>query len=130
MAAFLRSGNQRIFNYPKIMEPLRDQLRKNTESIATQEKITIQFIRSSHTRKESIVKEILADRGLHPGLVCILSAMEGCPSFMPWHNKEKGHTFLKYKQAKCCHFYFYFIDPPATLINILGPKAVVGKHNI
>ena len=44
-----------------------------------------------------------------------------------------GWRFYKGKEILACAVhgfdYFYFIDPPATLINILGPKAVVGKHN-
>lgn len=42
-----------------------------------------------------------------------------------------GWRFYKGKEILACAVhgfdYFYFIDPPATLISILGPKAVAGK---
>ena len=42
-----------------------------------------------------------------------------------------GWRFYKGKEILACAVhgfdYFYFIEPPATLINILGPKAVAGK---
>jgi hypothetical protein len=41
-----------------------------------------------NVRKEDRVKAVLAKRGDHPGLVCILSAMEACSTYKPWHNKK------------------------------------------
>jgi len=37
-------------------------------------------------RKQQWVKEMLEKRGEEPGLVCILSAMEPCGSYKPWHD--------------------------------------------
>ena len=41
------------------------------------------------------MKEVLARRGEHPGLVAILSAIKLCSSYKPWHDKQAGKTFLK-----------------------------------
>jgi hypothetical protein len=35
--------------------------------------------------------------------------MEPCSSFRPWHNKQTGQTYLRSCEAKCLHYYFYFI---------------------
>jgi hypothetical protein len=35
--------------------------------------------------------------------------MEACASFEPWHDKQTGRTFLKGREAKCLHYYFYFL---------------------
>jgi hypothetical protein len=40
-----------------------------------------------NTHKEDIVAKVLAARGDHPGLVHIISAMEACDSYKPWHDK-------------------------------------------
>jgi uncharacterized membrane protein len=40
------------------------------------------------------VHKILKKRGNHQGLVCIFSAMEGCSSYKPWHDKPSGRTLL------------------------------------
>jgi hypothetical protein len=42
--------------------------------------------------------------------VHILSAMEQCEAYQPWHDKRTGKTFVKRTQGKCLHYYFYFID--------------------
>jgi len=111
MTAYLYSQKIRIFDYAKFAEPFRVQIRNKAEQIAKQNDISIEFVRKSYMRKEAIVKKVLDKRGYHDGLVHILSAMESCGSYKPWHNKKTGKTYLKGTQAKCLHYYFYFIDP-------------------
>ena len=87
MTSYLKTHGIRIFDYTKFAEPLRDQIRSNADRLAEDNGIEIQFVRKSNVRKETIVAKILADRGDEPGLVCILSAMEACQSYKPWHDK-------------------------------------------
>lgn len=110
MSAELRRRRVRIFDFPKFAEPLRDEIRDNAERLARDNGLEIEFIRKRNFRKEQRVKEILRERGEHPGLVHIFSAMESCPSFQPWHNKKTGKTYLRHRDAQCLHYYFYFID--------------------
>jgi hypothetical protein len=100
----------RIFDYPKFAEPFRGQLHENAERLAAEAGIEIEFLSKRNTRKEDRVKEAAARRGEHPGLVCILSAMEPCSTYKPWHDKQTGKTFLKPDDGKRLHYYFYFID--------------------
>ena len=122
MAAHLRSHNIRLFDYPRFAEPLRDEIRVNAERVAQESGLDIEFIRSKGSfRKEARVQEILAKRGDHPGLVHIFSAMEACPSFEPWHDKQTSRTFLKGREAKCLHYYFYFIHEEFGLCYLRVP---------
>ena len=111
MTSYLYSQNIRIFDYAKFAEPFKEELRANAEQIAKGNNLEIEFVRKSHIRKEDLVKKVLDKRGYHTGLVHILSAMESCNSYKPWHDKKTGKTFLKGTQGKCLHYYFYFIDP-------------------
>lgn len=86
MTSYLRAHGIRIFDYTKFAEPLRDQIRKNAEQLAESNGIEIQFLRKSNHRKEDIVRKVLDERGDAPGLVCILSAMEMCQTYKPWHS--------------------------------------------
>lgn len=121
MTSYLYAHNIRIFDYPLFAQPLREQIRENAENLARENGIEIEFIRKASFRKEERVKEILAQRGHHPGLVCILSAMESCTSYKPWHNKTTGKTFLKPDSGKCLHYYFYFIDEELGLCHVRVP---------
>lgn len=110
MTSYLYSKGVRIFDYPKFAEPFKNELRANAEQLAKDNGLEIEFVAKSHIRKEDLVKKVLDKRGTHAGLVHILSAMEACGSYKPWHDKHLGKTFLKSAQSKCLHYYFYFID--------------------
>jgi hypothetical protein len=123
MTRHLRTHNIRCFDYAKsFAEPLRNELRANAEAVAQAAGLTIEFIRCQHDfRKESRVQEILQERGDQPGLVHIFSAMECCAAFQPWHDKQTHQTAMRYTEAKCLHYYFYFIDPEFGLCYLRVP---------
>lgn len=121
MTGYLYENGIRIFDYANFAQPFREQLRANAEKLAKANSIEIQFIRKSHIRKEDIVQKVLSQRGDAPGLVCILSAMELCESYRPWHNKKTGQTYLKANSSKCLHYYFYFIDEVFGLCYVRVP---------
>jgi hypothetical protein len=68
-----------------------------------------------------VVARVLAQRGDHPGLVHIVSAMEACDSYRPWHDKASGKTFVRPDSGKCLHYYFYFMDADLGLIYLRVP---------
>jgi len=117
----------RIFDYPRWAEPLRDAIRESMEHMAAENGIEIEFIRSKKNkfRQEKRVQELLDQRGDEPGgLVCILSAMEPCGSYKPWHDKKTHKTYLKPADGKCLHYYVYFIDPDLGLCYVRVPTSL------
>lgn len=121
MALFLSYRHIRIFDYPRFAEPLRDELRDNADRIARENGIEVEFIRKKNFRKEDRIRDILKNRGTHPGLVHIFSAMEPCQTYKPWHDKVTHKTFLKASDGKCLHYYFYFIDEELGLAYVRVP---------
>jgi hypothetical protein len=121
MTAFLSARQIRIFDYPRFAEPLRDRVRDRAAELARAAGVTIEHIAKSHIRKEDIVARVLSRRGDHPGLVHIISAMEACDSYKPWHDKRTDRTFLRPNSGKCLHYYFYFIDAELGLIYLRVP---------
>jgi len=127
----------KIFDYPKFAEPFKDTIRANAERIAKEHGLEIEFIRKSGIRKESIISEKIEKRGNHPGIVHIISAMEACNTYKPWHNKTTGKTFLRPDTSKCLHYYFYFIDEQVGLGYVRVPtwcpfrlQVYVNGHNL
>lgn len=112
MTKYLYTQQIRIFDYIQFAEPLRDLIRENAQAVAKANGLEIEFISKKDAfRKEERVKELIAQRGDHFGLVHIFSAMEGCQAYRPWHNKKTHKTYVKQTKGKCLHYYFYFIDP-------------------
>lgn len=123
MTGYLYAHDIRIFDYAKVFaEPLRDLIRANAQSIAEENGLTIEFIAHSESfRKEERVRRILETRGDHPGLVHIFAAMERCPTYRPWYDKQISKTYLRASQSKCMHYYFYFIDQDLGLCYLRVP---------
>jgi hypothetical protein len=121
MTGYLYQQNMRIFDYAKFVEPFREQIRDNAERLAKESGVAIEFVRKKDFRKEKRIQAILEERGEAPGLAHIFSAMESCPSYQPWHDKQTGKTFLRADSGKCLHYYFYFIDEELGLCYLRVP---------
>jgi len=121
MTRFLYASGIRIFDYPQFAQTLRDRVRDRATALASDAGVTVEHVAKSHIRKEEIVARVLAQRGDHPGLVHIISAMEACDSYRPWHDKASGKTFVRPDSGKCLHYYFYFMDAALGLIYLRVP---------
>jgi hypothetical protein len=121
MTSFLYAKGIRIFDYAHFAEPLRDQIRERAQQLAAEQGASIEHIAKAHIRKEEVVAKVLAARTDHPGLVHVISAMEACESYKPWHDKASGKTYLRPDSGKCLHYYFYFIDEVLGLCYLRVP---------
>jgi len=84
--------------------------------------LQIEFIRTLKAfRKANRVPSMLAERGDHPGLVRIFSAMEACSSYRPWYDKASGKTLFKPITGPCLHDSFYFSDAQFGLCSVRVP---------
>ncbi len=97
MATTLDARDIRLFDYAKLFaEPLRDAIKAHATKLAAAEGIEVEYIKKpTNYRKEDRIRQILAERGTHPGLVHIFSVMELCSSYRPWHDKRTGLTHLR-----------------------------------
>ena len=121
MTRFLHAAGIRIFDYPQFAMKLRDRIRECAASLAVEAGVPIEHIAKSHIRKEDVVAQVLARRGAQPGLVHIISAMEACDSYRPWHDKATGKNFVRPDRRKCLHYYFYFMDAAFGLVYLRVP---------
>jgi hypothetical protein len=126
MTSFLRSRGIRIFDYQQFALPLRERIRANAQALAAEHGGAIEHIGKAHIRKEDVVAKVLATRGDAPGLVHVMSAMEACATYQPWHDKASGRTFLRPDTTKCLHYYFYWMDRELGLI--YGSRGSAGSE--
>ena len=103
MTSFLYSAGIPIFKYPEFALMLRDRVRVRAASLAAEAGIEIEHIAKSHVRKEAVVAKVLEQRGEHPGLVHVISAMEACDCYKPWHDKTTHKTFVRPDSGKCLY---------------------------
>ena len=121
MTGYLNAKGIRIFDYPEFAKTLRDRVRDRAASLAAEAGVTIEHISKPHVRKEDVVARVLQHRGDHPGLVHIISAMEACDAYKPWHDKQTHKTFIRPDSGKCLHYYFYVQDAKFGLVYLRVP---------
>jgi hypothetical protein len=76
MTGYLNANGIRILEYPEFAKMLRDRVRERAAALAAEAGVTIEHVGKAHIRKEDVVARVIAERGDHPGLVHIISAME------------------------------------------------------
>ena len=121
MEAVLRDRGVRLVDYPRWAQQWRDALQAHAEQLATQAGLEIEFIPKKNFRKEDKVQAVLRQRGEHPGLVWIFSALELCHRYRPWFDKAHQRWVLKPEGGKCLHYYFYFVDEELGLCFVRLP---------
>jgi hypothetical protein len=73
------------------------------------------FLQGKH-RKEKLVDEILRQRPILEGLICVFCCMECCSSFQLIAGKDRPRLVNKRRQQRV--LYFDFLDPELGLIHI------------
>ena len=121
MTRFLYAKGIRIFDYPAFAMALRERVREAAARLAAAAGIEVEHIAKSHIRKEAVVAKVLERRGDHPGLVHVISAMEACNAYQPWHDKQTHKTSVRPDSGKCLHYYFYFMDAELGLVYLRVP---------
>lgn len=121
MTAYLTKRQMRIFDFFQFAKPLTEAIKANAEALAAASGLTIDYVRKKNFRKEDKVQAVLKERGTHPGLVWIFSALEPCTTYQPWHDKNSGRTYLRPDDGKCLHYHFYFVDAELGLCYVRVP---------
>jgi hypothetical protein len=69
------------------------------------------YLPSGATRKEEVARRILAEDPVEEGLICMLRAVEPCPSFEIRRDRARKLLVLEPRIRKCLFYYQYFLDP-------------------
>src|SRR5690606_12786434 len=78
----------------------------------------LHYLYSSSLRKEDYARRIAEQDGVTEGLVCVLTAVEPCHTFMVGPNRERKRLELRAQPGKCLHQYFYLIDRELGWLNV------------
>jgi hypothetical protein len=92
-----------------------DALVEHAQRLAQEAGAEYRFLQGK-CRKDKLVEEILRQRPIFEGLICVLCCMECCPSFQLVSGKDRPRLVNKRRQQRV--LYFYFLDPELGLIYI------------
>ena len=74
--AYLSARGIRIFDFHEFAKPLTASVKAHAERLAAEAGLEIHYIRKKDFRKQDRIREVLAERGHHPGLVWVFSAWQ------------------------------------------------------
>jgi hypothetical protein len=93
-------------------------VKDSVSAVVEQAGRSVEYLPSSETSKEDLVRQVLRREGIDRGLVCAFSCVEPCQSYDIHRNRETKHIDLVPRLRKCLHFYLYFIDPKLGLCHV------------
>jgi len=89
---------------------MTEQLKEACCRLARDQNRPIVYVRSAHTDKDQLARQIAAKDGITKGLVAILTCVEPCMSFEIYRNKDQKKLEPVYRPRKCLVLYQYWID--------------------
>ncbi len=87
----------------------------HAKRLAEKSGVEYKYLQGTH-RKEALVDDILRQRAINTGLICVLCCMECCPSFKLRYGKGRPSLVNARRQQRV--LYFYFLDPQLDLIHV------------
>ncbi|HCF58168.1 MAG TPA: MarR family transcriptional regulator [Myxococcales bacterium] len=118
MQGFLTRQGTRVFDFAEFSKPLTEQLRAIARTLADDHGLKIEHANRRTFDKEAYVAKVPAERGDHPGLVSIISAMEVCSTYEARIDPKTKKPVLRRDNGKCIHYYYYFIAPDLGLCHL------------
>lgn len=107
---YLRANHILLKDFKAHAISLAKQLKENAQSLAQKHNAQYIYLKDSKQSNEELVKGIIKQRGVHPGLVAVITNLETQYGFDIQGNQAARKIELKARQRKCLHIYYYFID--------------------
>jgi hypothetical protein len=100
----------------RFFEAETQRIRDHVVSLAAAAGRPVEYLTGSSTHRSGTSKEAraraIAERdGVTEGLVCVLSVVEPCRSFVVTPNRQTRRLEVVRRPRKCLHYYLYRIDP-------------------
>ena len=107
---FLRVNSILLKDFKNYAISLSEEIKTNAKNLAESKNAPYIYFNDSKHRNEKEIKQIISQRGEHPGLVAVITKLELDNSYDIRLNKETNKLELKPRKRKSLHIYFYFID--------------------
>jgi hypothetical protein len=106
----LRANHILLKDFKQYAIALATELKQNAYKLAEENNAKFIYLKDSKQSNEELVKELIKQRGDHPGLIAVITNLETDYGFDIQGSKTENKLELKARRRKCLHIYFYFID--------------------
>jgi len=117
MFFFLERAGIRLLDFKKYVQATSERLIEASLAEARRADRPILYLHSSAVSKEDLARQVLADRPVERGLICVLRIVEPCMSFEYHRSQDRNERGLKLRPRKCLHLYKYWLHPRFGFLN-------------
>ena len=114
-ASYLYQRHLLIKEFTDHAQKLTKTLVRGTEAMAQADGDKVHYLNSPNSDKEAAALDIAQQRGLSTGRIAILSCVESCRTYRVRQNPDTGLIGLRKEEARCQHFYHYFLHEQVGL---------------
>jgi hypothetical protein len=111
MASFMSSHGILLKDFAAWAERITKTVRKTCAEQAERMDIPMLYLRSSGIDKEAMARQIMKERGIDIGDICMFSVVESCRAPLVRGNRSTKRLELEMGQRKCVWIYHYWDDP-------------------
>ena len=111
MLAFLYHKKILLKELTEYFKDTTAQIKARAEALAQECDRPFDYIYSSQVRKDERALQILSQRPVDSGLICVLRCVEPCMTYEVHRSRERKQLELRYFEGKCLHLYHYFLHP-------------------
>jgi hypothetical protein len=117
--AFLASQGVLLKDFGHFVETVTGMIRDAATGVVERLGRPSRYLESSRISKEEVARQVLAERPIRNGPICLLSALEPASSWRVWRSREHIHPQeLRRRSTKCLHLYTYFLDQDFGFIHV------------
>jgi len=110
MLLFLRHWGILLKDYSEWALDLSDKMKRACLADAVRLNRPVIYLPSSGVRKDELARQILAEKPVADGLICVLTCLEPCRTFRIRGNRQNHRLELHAEKTKCLHVYKYWLD--------------------
>lgn len=97
-------------DFGQYVEGVSTKLKASVQRMADANHRPVIYLPSSAVRKDERAHEIASREGITEGLVCVLTCVEPCWTYLLFRNRKLKKLELRRSFRKCLHLYGYWLD--------------------
>lgn len=87
------------------------QMKQSALNVAQRLGRPVMYLPTSKISKEEVARQCARDDGINEGLICCITALEPCSSFVIRKGKSSGRCQFQHSRPNCLHIYHYYLHP-------------------
>lgn len=118
MDAFMRLGGKLFKEFKQFAIRSSTQLKEAALEVARRLDRPAFYVSSAKVSKEEMARQHAKDEGITDGLICCISAVEPCTSFVIRKSKSGDRHEFQRAPRRCQHVYHYYMHPIFGLMHV------------